>query len=109
MQQHEKSILCRSNHGFLSVLHHGLAYAFTFKNINLLLEPEQIDVFKHTLESLDEREWFRLADGAFTLLSIGRLNASFYLTRTEVEEMSNLLQEASAMVKVHQRLFNRVR
>lgn len=109
MQQHEKSVLCRSKHGFLSVLHHGLAYAFTFKNIDLLLEPDEIDVFRHTLERIEEREWFRWPEGMFTLLPIGRLNASFYLTQAEVEEMKKLLQEASAMVKVHQRLFNRVR
>ena len=109
MQQREKSILCRSEHGFLSVLHHGLAYAFTFKNIDLLLEPDEIDVFRQTLESLDEQEWFLLPTGAFTLLTVGRLNASVYLTRAEVEELISLLQEAFAMVKVHQRLFNRVR
>ena len=109
MQQHEKSILCQSKHGFLSVLHHGLTYAFTFKNIDLMLDPEEIDIFKHTLERLDERAWFRLPEGSFTLLPIGRLNASVYLTHAEVEEMIKLLQEASAMVKVHQRLFNRVR
>ena len=109
MQQREQPILCRSEHGCLSVLHHGLAYAFTFKNIDLLLEPDEIDVFKHTLESLDEQEWILAPDGMFVLLSIGRLNASFYLTHPQVEEMISLLQEASAMVKVHQRLFNRVR
>ena len=109
MQSHEKSILCQSEHGFLSVLHHGLAYAFTFKNIDLLLEPDEIDVFRCTLKDLDERDWFLLPEGKFTLFSVGRLNACFYLNEAEVHEMMRLLQEASAMVKVHQRLFNRVR
>ena len=109
MQSREKSILCRSEHGFLSVLHHGLAYAFTFKNIDLLLEPDEIDVFKQTLEDLDEQDWFLLPKGKFTLFSVVRSNASFYLDEAEVNEMIRLLQEASAMVKVHQRLFNRVR
>ena len=109
MQQHEKSILCRSTHGFLSVLHHGLAYVFTFKNIELLFEPDEIGAFKQTLEDLDEHEWFYASEGKFVLLSIGRMNACVYLTGDEVEEMVKLLQEASVMVKVHQRLVNRVR
>ena len=109
MQQRQKSILCQSENGFVSVLHHGLAYAFTFKNVDLLLEPEEIDVFKQVLKSLGEQEWFLTPDGAFTMLPIGRLNGSFYFTRPEVDEMISLLQEASVMVKVHQRLVNRVR
>ena len=108
MQQHEKTILCRSKQGCLSVLHHGLAYAFTFKNIHLLLEADEIDAMKQMLENLDECEWFFSPGGIFMLLSMPRLNASFYLTRAEVEEMTALLLEASVMVKVHQRLFHRV-
>ena len=109
MQQREKSILCWSEHGFLSVLHHGLAYAFTFKSIKLLLAPDEIDAFKRSLKNIEAQEWFLSSEEEFTLFSVGRLNASFYLTRAEVTEMVALLQEASAMVKVHQRLFNRVR
>ena len=109
MQQREKSILCWSEHGHLSVLHHGLAYAFTFKSIELLLAPDEIDAFKNSLDGIREQEWFLSPEGPFTFFSIGRLNASFYLNRAEVIEMTALLQEASAMVKVHQRLFNRVR
>lgn len=109
MQQHEKPTLCRSKHGSLSVLHHGLAYAFTFKNIELLLAPEEIDAFKQSLEGLDALEWFVLSNGKFVLLSLRRFDASVYLTEEEVTEMIALLQEASAMVKVHQRLLNRVR
>ncbi len=109
MQQSEKTTLCRSEQGSLAILQHGLAYDFAFKNIHLLLAAEEIDAFKQTLEDLNEQDWFLLPDGRFVLLSVPRLNASFYLTQTEVREMIVLLLEASAMVKVHQRLLHRMR
>ena len=70
MQQSEKTTLCRSKQGSLTFLHHGLAYDFAFKNIHLLLVPDEIDTFRQTLEALDARDWFLLPDGKFVLLPI---------------------------------------
>ena len=108
MQQHSRSVLCRSEQGSLSVLDHGLAYSFTFKSIRLLLTADEVDTFRQSLEDLDEREWIAAPEATFVLLPVQRLNACTWLTRPEVDEMIKLLLEASAMVKVHQRLFNRV-
>ena len=108
MQQHPRSVLCRSECGSLTVLDHGLAYSFTFKNIRLLLTADEVDVFRQSLENLDEQEWVIAPEGAFVLLPIYRMDACVWLTRSEVDEMIELLREASAMIKVHQRLFNRV-
>ena len=108
MQPSAKTTLCQSKQGSLNILHHGLAYDFAFKNIHLLLAADEIDAFKKTLENLNEQDWFLLPDGKFVLLSVPRLGASFYLTQAEVSEMMALLLEASAMVKVHQRLLHRV-
>lgn len=108
MQQHKPTILCQSERGYLAVLDHGMAYSFSFKNIALLLAADEVDVFRQQLESLEEPEWLLAPTGRFVLLPIARLNACFYLTQAEVDEMVTLLLEAAAMVKVHQRLFNRV-
>lgn len=108
MPQHLPSILCQSERGALTVINHGLAYSFTFKNIRLLLAADEIDVFRQSLEAIDEQEWFASPDNAFVLLPIHRMDACVYLTRPEVEEMIGLLLEATVMVKVHQRLVNRV-
>lgn len=108
MQQSEKTTLCRSERGSVTILHHGLAYNFMFKNICLLLAPDEIDAFRQMLEVLGAEDWFLLPDGKFVLLSISRLNASFYLTEDEVREMTALLLETSAMVKVHQCLRHRM-
>ena len=108
MQQYSRSILCRSERGFLAVLNHGLAYSFTFKNVHLVLAADEVDTFRHSLEGIDEREWIIAPETSFTLLPIPRANVCVWLTRSEVDEMIALLREAAAMIKVHQRLLNRV-
>lgn len=92
----------------MTVINHGLAYSFTFKNIRLLFTADEVDIFRQSLETIDEQEWFVSPNDTFVLLPIHRMNACVYLTRPEVEEMIGLLLEATVMVKVHQRLFNRV-
>ncbi len=109
MQQPYDTVLCRSERGWVAGLPHGLAYAFTYRNISLHLTEEEIGRLKQRLEDLDESEWFWLADGRFTLLTIPRLAGCFYLEEAEVNEIKDLLREAAAMVKVHQCLLNRMR
>ncbi len=108
MEQHKPIVLCQSDQGHLSVSRHGLAYAFTFKDIDLLFTGDEVDVFRRSLERIEATAWFHTPDETFVLFPIARLNACVYLTRPEVEEIISLLSEASAMIKVYERLLHRV-
>ena len=109
MQQPYDTVLCRSERGWFAGLPHGLAYAFTYRNMRLHLTEEEINLLKEHLDNLEETAWFRLPDRRFTFLATPGSGGCFYLEETEVEEIKDLLREASAMAKVHQRLLNRVR
>lgn len=105
MQQQGKATLCESDNGRVNALNSGVAYELTFKDILLILTPQQLDALKRYLENLDSEVWFRTPEEEFALIYFAPLCANYYLTRQDLAEMLRLLLEASAMIKVHQRLF----
>lgn len=105
MQQQDKATLCKSANGRVKALNSGVAYELKFKDILLILTPQQFDALKRYLENLDSEVWFRAPDEEFALIYFAPLCANYYMTRKDLAEILCLLLEASAMIKVHQRLF----
>lgn len=105
MQQHENTILCESENGRVSILNSGIAYKLHFKNMMLILTSQQLHALKKYLENLDPEEWFFTPDEEFALVYFTPLCANYFMTREDLKELLQLLLEAMAMVKVHQRLF----
>jgi hypothetical protein len=105
MQQQGKATLCESENGKVCALNNGVAYELRFKDILLLLTPQQLNALKIYLEDLDSAEWFRTPGKEFALIYFAPLFANYYMTRDDLSEILSLLLEASAMVKVHQRLY----
>ena len=105
MQQHGKVLLCETENGRLRALNNGLAYELKFRDILLLLTPQQLHSLKSYLENLDSEVWFKTTREEFALIYFAPLCANYYMTRTDLAEMLQLLLEASAMIKVHQRLY----
>jgi len=105
MQQQAKVLLCETENGRLGALNSGLAYELRYRNILLILTPQQLHSLKHYLENLDPEVWFQAPEEEFAFIYFAPLCANYYMTRDDLAEMLNLLLEATAMVKVHQRLY----
>jgi len=105
MQQQSKATLCESGNGKVFALNNGVAYELRYKDILLILTHQQLNALRFYLENLDSAEWFRTTGKEFALIYFAPLFANYYMTREDLSEMLSLLLEASAMVKVHQRLY----
>lgn len=105
MQQDDKSVLCESENGTVSVFNNAVAYELKYKQINMILNSEQIHNLKKELEDLKDSDWFSTAEMKFTFFNFPQLSGSYLLTESEAAEMLQLLLEASAMIKVHLKLF----
>ncbi len=105
MLQQGNTTLCESENGRLSILNSGIAYKLYFKNMMLILTSQQLHALKKYLENLDPEAWFVTPDDEFALIYFTPLCANYYMTREDLSELLQLLLEALAMVKVHQRLF----
>ena len=105
MQQQNRTTLCESENGRVSVVNNGVAYELNFRDIILILTSQQFYALRRYLERLDENEWFRSSEEEFSLVYFAPLCANYYMTRKDLQEMLKLLLEASAMIKVHQRLY----
>lgn len=105
MQQQGKVALCETENGRLNALNSGVAYELKFRDILLILTPQQLHSLKRYLENLDSEVWFMTPHEEFALVYFAPLCANYYMTRRDLAEMLKLLLEASAMIKVHQRLY----
>jgi len=105
MQLHGKATLCESENGKVSVVNSGVAYKLNFKQITLYCTAQQLQALKHYIEHLDANVWFKTAEAEFALIHFAPLCANYYLTRKDLQEISQLLLEATAMIKVHRHLF----
>lgn len=105
MQQHQNTILCESENGRVLILNSGIAYKLHFKDMMLILTSQQLYALKKYLENLNPEEWFVTSDDEFALIYFTPLCANYFMTRDDLAELLQLLLEAMAMVKVHQRLF----
>ncbi|MEQ9437824.1 MAG: hypothetical protein RIG62_02210 [Cyclobacteriaceae bacterium] len=101
MEHIDKSVLCTNNLGKITALNPGVAYELTFKQVHLLLTASQIHQLKDELERLDEREWFLTSEESFSLLRFPLMDFSIRVTRSEMDQLMQLLLEATAMMKVH--------
>lgn len=105
MQHTDKTILCESTHGKISVYNNAVAYHLTFGQIDVVLHGEQIHALIDTLEGLSAADWFTTPTHSFTFLHIDQLQGNFLLSEEEVADLLKLLREGAAMIKVHHKLF----
>jgi len=105
MPQHGNPTLCESDNGKVSILSNGITYKLQFKNIMLILTSQQLHDLKRYLDQLDPEEWFSTPYEEFAFIYFKPLCASYFVSREDLDELLQLLLEAAAMVKVHQRLF----
>lgn len=108
MQHNDKTTLCESENGRISVFNNAVAYEFRFKKIVLILTGEKIHALKTQLENLEESEWFSTTEEKFILFNFAPLSGNFFLSESEVEELHQLLLEATAMIKVYRKLFFKI-
>lgn len=101
MEHVDKSVLCKNTLGKITALNPGVAYELTFKQVHLLLTASQIHQLKDELERLDDQEWFLSSDEPFSLLRFPFMDFTIWVTRSEMDELMQLLLEATAMMKVH--------
>ncbi len=105
MQHTDKTILCESNYGKISVYNNAVAYHLTFKQITVVLHGEQIHALMDTLAGLSASDWFTTPASSFTFFHIDQLQGNFLLSEEEVADLLKLLREGTAMIKVHHKLF----
>ncbi len=108
MQHNDKTTLCESENGIVSVFNNAVAYELKFKQLSILLTGEQIHQLKNVLEQVKEEHWFKTEEGQFTFFLFPRQIGHFLLSQGEVTELLKLLLEATAMIKVHQKLFFKI-
>lgn len=105
MQQDDKTVLCESENGTVSAFNNAVAYELRYKQIVLILNSEQICKLKRDLQELKDLDWITTPDMKFTFFSFPQLSGNYLIKEEEVAEMLSLLLEASAMIKVHLKLF----
>lgn len=105
MPQHETTILCESENGEVSILSSGIAFKLHFKDIMLILTSHQLYSLKKYLESFEHEKWFNTPYEEFAFIYFTPLCTHYFMSRDDLNELQRLLLEATAMVKVHQRLF----
>lgn len=108
MQQNDKSILCESENGKLSVFNNAVAYELQFKQIVLVLSSEKIHALKNQLENLQASDWFSTPAERFTFFHFSPISGNFFLSESDVAELLQLLLEATAMIKVYRKLIFKI-
>lgn len=105
MSNQENTILCESENGQVSILNSGIAFKLHFKGIMLILTSQQLHALKKYLENLNPETWFATPHEEIAFIYFTPLCADYLMSRDDLKELLQLLLEATAMVKVHQRLF----
>lgn len=105
MQLDDKTILCESENGIVSVFNNTVAYELKYKQIVIILNSEQVHSLKNELQNLKDSDWFSTAALKLTFFNFPQLNGNYLISESEVAEMLQLLLEATAMIKVHHKLF----
>ena len=102
MQHPDKTILCTSEQGSISVSDDQAVYVLTFKQMTLQYTAACFHDLKRQLDSLQPPDWFRTETEPFAFVHLPPLEAYIRLTRGEVREIRQLLSEAIVMMKVRQ-------
>ena len=108
MQHDDKTTLCKSENGIISVFNNAVAYELRYKQVVTLLTGVQIQELKDELEKMKETDWFLMGNEKFFFFQFPQINGYFMLSEAEVNELLQLLLEASAMVKVYRKLFFKI-
>ena len=104
MQHSDKTTLCTSEQGSISISDGQTVYVLTFKQMTLQYTAACFHDLKRQLDSLQPLDWFRTETEPFAFVHLPPLEAYIYLTRSEVCEIRQLLSEAMVMMKVRERL-----
>ncbi len=105
MQHHDKTALCRSRYGLVNVFNNAVAYELKFGQICAILDSDKVHQLNDSLKNMHASDWLRMTDQKVAFVSFPQLDGNYMLTEDEIKDLRQLLLEASAMIKVHHKLF----
>lgn len=105
MQHNDKTALCKSRYGSVSVFNNAVAFELKFRQISAILDSEKVHQLNDSIQHIKDEDWMHTSDQKFAFINLPQLEGNYMLTEEEIRDLRQLLLEASAMIKVHHRLY----